>query len=246
MPSIGAEAYIAADTTTIMRTEAERVLDLARSLIVETAPDVDAEFVVEYGAPGNVLTEEAKGAAVLVIGSDDLPWFERFLGGELSGHLARTASCPVVVVPEEVPAGSGDGGVVVTIDGETSAAGPLRYAFEQADARGEQLHVLYAAPAGTLDADLERYRATLAQVVAGWQEQFPGIDVLRSTSAGGASELCIEATAHAGLVVMGRHQGRSPFALVRPIARAVLRDAQCPVVVVPLDYGRDRTDSMSD
>ncbi len=237
VPSLGAEFVVASDTTTVLRTDAQRVLHLARAIVSETALEAHTEFVVEYGPPDTVLVEEGRSAAVLVIGSDDLPWFERFLVGELSSHLARAAACPVVVVPEEGSTGGGDGGVVVTIDGETSAAGPLRYGFEQADARQEPLHVLHAAPGGTLDLDLPRYRANLAEVVAGWQEQFPGVEVVRSTTAGRASEACIKVSTRASLVVMGRHHGHSPFALVRPIARAVLREAQCPVAVVPLDYG---------
>ncbi|MGJ9423672.1 universal stress protein [Aeromicrobium sp. CF3.5] len=237
LPALGAEFVVAPDASTAMRTDAERVLDQARTVVTQAAPTVESTYVVEYGGVTAILAEEARTGSELVIGADDIPWFERFLDGELSSHLARVAACPVAVVPEEVSSGSGDGGVVVAIDGKTSAVGPLRYAFEQADLREVELHVIYAAPAGTLDADLEMYRATQAEVVAGWQEQFPGVQVLRSTSSGGATEACIEATASAAVLILGRPQSHSPLALIRPVARAVLRRAECPVVVVPLDYG---------
>lgn len=237
MTELGAEFVVQSDSTTIMRTEAQRVLDLARSVVTEAVPTLEVAYVGEYGAPAAVLVQEARAATALIIGANDQPWFERFLDGELSPHLARVAACPVVVVPDHHPTGTGDGGVVVAIDGRTDAAGPLRYGFEQADLRGAVLHVIYAPPSGTWNDELGLYRITEAEIVAGWQEQFPGVEVLRSISSGGAAEACIEATAHAGLLVLGRPHGHSPFGLIRPVARAVLRNAECPVVVVPLAYG---------
>nr|MCW2728593.1 hypothetical protein [Aeromicrobium sp.] len=239
LPAGGAELYLDAVSVDAMRADGELVLDEARAVVAETAPTLEVEYDMVNGSPANILSQEAHGAAALVLGSDDVPWFERFLGGEVAGHLARTAACPVIVVPERTVPGTGAGGVVVTIDGDTSAAGPLRYAFEQADARHEPLHVLHAAPEATLSADFQSHHANLAEVVAGWQEQYPDVEVHRSTTEGAPAEECIEATAQASLVVIGRHHGRStPFARARPIAMTVLRRAQCPVAVVPLDYGR--------
>ncbi|MET0448457.1 MAG: universal stress protein [Aeromicrobium sp.] len=241
LPVVASELYIDAAAVDAMQADGETVLDDARSLVAETSPALDAEYLIANGAPANVLGHEAQQAAVLILGSDDVPWFERLLGGEVSGYLARTAPCPVVVVPERnVPGtGTGAGGVVVTIDGDTSAAGPLRYGFEQADARHELLHVLHAAPEATLREDFQNHLANVAEVIAGWQELYPDVTVLRSTTEGATVEECIDATSEASLVVIGRHHGHStPFARARPIAMTVLRKAQCPVAVVPLDYGR--------
>jgi nucleotide-binding universal stress UspA family protein len=224
--------YGASTSLGVMTANGQSVLDDARSIVAELGGDLDAEYVVQDGPPVDVLTAEAQLAAVL-------PWFDRLLGGEIAGYLARTAACPVVVVPERAAPGAGAGGVVVTIDGDTSAAGPLRYAFEQAAARHEPLHVLHTAPAATLRQDFENHRANVAEVVAGWSEQYPDVEIVRSTTDGAPVDECVEATSEASLVVIGRHHGHSvPFARVRPIAMAVLRKAQCPVAVVPLDYGR--------
>ena len=239
MPIVTSEFYVAPQTVDAMRGDGERVLDDARAVVTEVSPNLEAEYLVADGAATSVLLKEGEAAAVLILGSDDVPWFDRFLGGEISGFLARRTACPVVVVPERNVPGTGTGGVVVTIDGDTSAAGPLRYAFEQADARHEPLHVLHAAPEATLREDFEAHRANVAEVVAGWQELFPGVTVHRSTTEGAPADECIEATGSASLVVIGRHHGHAiTFARARPIAMTVLRKAQCPVAVVPLDYGR--------
>ncbi|MCW2831217.1 MAG: hypothetical protein JWP31_1909 [Aeromicrobium sp.] len=238
LPFVASEFSIGVEVVEAMRGDADSVLDDARAVVTETSPDMESEYVIINGAPANALKQEAQQAAALILGSDDVPWFERLLGGEVSGYLARTAACPVVVVPERDVPGTGAGGVVVTIDGDTSAAGPLRYAFEQADARDESLHVLHAAPEATLQEDFQTHLANIAEVVAGWSELYPDVAVLRSTTKGAPSEDCIEATAEASLVVIGRHHGHStPFARARPVAMTVLRKAQCPVAVVPLNYG---------
>jgi len=239
LPTPASAMYVGAASLGEMRAEGQTVLDDAASTVAEFGDGLDAEYVMADGSPVNVLTGEAERAAALILGSDDVPWLDRLLGGEISGYLARTVACPVVVVPERNVPGTGAGGVVVTIDGDTSAAGPLRYAFEQADARHEPLHVLHAAPEATLRQDFENHRANVAEVVAGWAQQYPDVQILRSTTEGAPVDECIEATSEASLVVIGRHHGHAvPFARVRPIAMAVLRKAQCPVAVVPLDYGR--------
>jgi nucleotide-binding universal stress UspA family protein len=239
LPVATSDLYVDAAAVDAMRADGESVLDDARSVVAEMSPLLHTDYLVVNGGPANALGREAHEAAVLILGTDDVPWFDRLLGGEVSGYLARTAPCPVVVVPERDVPGTGAGGVVVTIDGDTSAAGPLRYAFEQADARHESLHVLHAAPEATLREDFQNHLANVAEVVAGWQELYPDVKIFRSTADGAPAEECIEATSGASLVVIGRHHGHTtPFSRARPIAMTVLRKAQCPVAVVPLDYGR--------
>ena len=239
LPTTAAAMYVVAESLDAMRAGGQIVLDDAKTIVSESDAALDVEYVMADGSPVNVLSEAAHRAAALILGSDDVPWFERLLGGEVSGYLARTVACPVVVVPERTVPGTGAGGVVVTIDGDTSAVGPLRYAFEQADARHEPLHVLHAAPGAILREDFQNHHANLAEVVAGWNELYPDVKVFRSTTEGAPAEECIKATSEASLVVIGRHQGHAtPFARARPIAMTVLRNAQCPVAVVPLSYGR--------
>ena len=231
-----AEAYVLTDTTTLMRAEAERVLDEARDLVTSLAPTLEAEFVVEYGAPDQILIHESASADSVVVGSDDASWIGRLLGGERSAHVGRSARCPVVVVPEMADPGTGEGGVVVAVDGETSASGPLRYAFEQADARDVRVLVLHSVPEWTRRTELTDHDVDLAEITAGWQEQFPGVEVQRTMVQGDTVAECIEATAEAALLVLGHHHGRSGLSdLLHPVAASVLRGARCPVALVPLD-----------
>lgn len=233
LPAAGAELYLHDDLVTSFRVAGQAVLDETRALIDRIGAPV-TEYVLSYASPHVALVEESRHAAALVLGADDLPWFDRMVGGAVASHVARSAECPVVVVPESAFPYAPTGGVVVTIDGDTSAAGPLRYGFEEADARSETLHVLHAAPAGTTKDDFESHRANVAEVVAGWQQQYPDVQVVVDTTTGDPVESCIAATAGSSLVVVGRPHARSaPFALARPLAMQVIREARCAVAIVP-------------
>jgi nucleotide-binding universal stress UspA family protein len=167
MPAQAAEFYLGASVSMLdeLRKDGQSVLDGARHHIEELDPTLAVEYVLTELAPLEALEREASRARVLVVGADDVPWFDRLLRTKIAGYLARNAPCPVVVVPElEFPSGPG-GEVVLTLDGDTSATGPLRMAFQEADARDCLLHVLHATPPGTLRADADASRANVAEVV---------------------------------------------------------------------------------
>jgi nucleotide-binding universal stress UspA family protein len=220
-----------------LRDVGQHVLDDARKFVTDELDISDAEFILTDGVPTEVLMHAAADARMLVVGADDVPWYDRLLRAKVAGHLAMHARCPVVVVPEvEYPHAWG-GGVVVTIDGTTSAQGPLRFAFEQADARHGVLHVLHAVPPGTLPSDVADLRANMSEVLAGWRDMFPDVVVMDEFAVGDPTDVVSRATNGAELVVVGRPHGRAmPFALLRPLAADVLRRANSPVAVVPADY----------
>ena len=220
-----------------LRDVGQHVLDDAREFVTDELDISDAEFILTDGIPTEVLMQAAAGARMMVLGADDVPWYDRLIRTKVAGHLAMHARCPVVVVPEvEYPHFMG-GDVVVTIDGTSAADGPLRFAFEQADARYGVLHVLLAVPPATLPSDVADLRANMSEVLAGWREVFPDVVVMDAFAVGDPKDVVANATRGAELVVVGRPHGRAmPFALLRPLATDVLRRANCPVAVVPADY----------
>lgn len=220
-----------------LRDGGQHVLDDARKLVTDELDVAEAEFILADGIPTEVLMQAAAGARMLVVGADDVPWYNRLIRTRVAGHLAMHARCPVVVVPEVEYPHFMEGDVVVTVDGATSADGPLRFAFEQADARCGVLHVLHAVPPATLPSDVADLRANMSEVLAGWREAFPDVAVMDAFAVGDPKDVVARATRGAELVVVGRPHGREmPFALLRPLATDVLRKANCPVAVVPADY----------
>lgn len=232
------DLHVSCDPHEDMRSAGEAILAAARHSVERSCLSTHVEYVLAHGDPGTCLVEESADACVVVVGADDATWLERMLGGDVSGHVALNAGCPVVVVPRRLSSSDQADGVVVTLDGDTSSAGPLRYGFEQADYRVEELHVLHATPPATSEADTASIVAHVTSEVARWNAQAPNVRVTLSLTNGDALAECVAATTRASLLVIGRPHGQAhSFALTRPVAMLVLREARCPVAIVPADYG---------
>jgi nucleotide-binding universal stress UspA family protein len=235
---LAGDAYFAQESPDPLHAAGAAVLTRARAVVQDVEHAVHVEYVLLRGDPGTGLLDEAERAQVVVLGADDAGWLEWMLGGDVSGHLALAAPCPVVVVPRALRMEAPVTGVVVTLDGDTSADGPLRYGFEQAGRRDERLHVLHAAPVATTEADVASLTARVHHDVARWGALMPSVSVQVGLASGDAVEACLAATSNASLLVIGRPHGEArSFALARPVAVLVLRKARCPVVIVPADYG---------
>ena len=67
--------------------------------VAELPDDAHAEAVFVEGDPVAVLTRESEGADVLVVGSRGHGPIGAVLTGSVSSRLARTAACPLLIVP---------------------------------------------------------------------------------------------------------------------------------------------------
>ena len=83
------------------RRAAEAALEASLREAIPDAGEVEIERHVVEGAPGAVLVEESRGAALLVIGSRGRGGFTGLLLGSVSQQCAHHAACPVVIVREK-------------------------------------------------------------------------------------------------------------------------------------------------
>jgi nucleotide-binding universal stress UspA family protein len=67
----------------------------------EQYPSVRADLRTESGRPATILTEAARNASLLVVGSRGRSGLKRLLLGSVSAEVLHTAECPVAVVPEQ-------------------------------------------------------------------------------------------------------------------------------------------------
>ena len=123
------------------------------------------------------IEEHAAQAQLLVIGADEISWFERVLGGAIARHLAEHAPCPVIVVPPIHDLAELYGGVCVAIDDDARAAGPLRFAFEEASARESNLIVLHVVPEGIKRPEVEAERVASRRCSPAGVNEFPDVVV---------------------------------------------------------------------
>lgn len=93
------EMAVAPGVVEAYREQAEITVAEAVERAKELAPDVPSEGAVFGGYAGDVLVDEGRGAAVLVLGRRGRGGLAGLLMGSVSRHVADRAPCPVVIVP---------------------------------------------------------------------------------------------------------------------------------------------------
>ncbi|GGY33389.1 universal stress protein [Streptomyces djakartensis] len=220
-------------------TEAER---LAR----EAAPHVNVTRDVTVGEPLTVLEIASRTASLVVVGSRGLGAFGSLLLGSTSAHLAAHGRCPVLVVRGRP---SPDGPVLLAVDDARTSDEAVRFAFAEASLRGAGLTAVHVYRTGSPDAydgpadppfvtydetHLRKHAEHVLDVaLAGLEERYPDVEVVRRPVAGRVRHTLIEASADAQLLVVGA-RGRGGFTglLLGSVSQAALHHAQCPVAVV--------------
>ncbi|WP_157868892.1 universal stress protein [Streptomyces atriruber] len=124
-------------------------------------------------------------------------------------------------------------------DGRHHSAAALHHAFERAAQQGAELrvlHVWHPPVLGVLDerAALRECRRLLTDTVACLQTLHPTVNVRHSVLRGSvATVLAAESAQSLGLIVGFRRCSGAPRPIVGSVAARALREAQCPVIVVP-------------
>ncbi len=95
---LNAEGVYGPETLKAFPAEAQTVVHKALARAAGLHPAVPCEGKLLQGPPADVLLEEARGAALIVVGSHGRGGFAGFLLGSVSQQVVRHASCPVVVV----------------------------------------------------------------------------------------------------------------------------------------------------
>lgn len=146
-----------------------------------------------------------------------------------SAKVASYSPVPVVCVPRNWN-GRGRGTVTVGGDDTLTCVPLLREALSAARSRGARLRVLHVdLPSGDGDAEQEIMSA-LAEVDADLQDVEIQIQVLTDVTATAA---LIQAMQASELLVIGRHHPLVPRgSRLGPVARRVVREAGCPVLLL--------------
>ncbi|RRO16939.1 universal stress protein [Saccharopolyspora rhizosphaerae] len=229
--------------------ERPRWLTEAVSTARAAAGGVEVEQELRHGTPGEVLLDESHEAQRLVVGGRGLNEFTgvRMALGSTAELVAMRSRCPVVVVPET--AGHErvrTGTVVVGVDGSRVGEPALAAAFEEASLRGVPLVAVHvwsdvavdwfgsrSVDWDTVKGDEER---VLAERLAGWEEQYPDVEVDRVVARDRPVRFLVECGERAQLLVVGsRGRGGMTGMLIGSTSRALLHHAPCPVLVVRAD-----------
>ena len=208
------------------------VAELKSNLVIP--PSLTVQTVIEPSPPIDLLRRLAESADLVVLGRHRQTLFERMTEGTITSPLSAHAPCPVIVVPADHQQTAGyRKSVVVAVDGTTAAGSALEFGFDEAAERQVELIVLHACPLGELTTAMQDDEVTLAEILAGWKADRPDVDVRTVILPGEADEVIVKASGEAGLMVVGRPHQERLGSWTRSVARAVLRYAHCPLVIVP-------------
>ncbi|MEV6924454.1 universal stress protein [Dactylosporangium sp. NPDC051485] len=228
-------------------THAARLLTDAAALARQVSAGLDITGEVIGGRPIPALLAASERAATVVVGRRDIGELGAALAGSIAAEIAERAACPVVVVRERSGAGGpNEGRVVVGVDGSAASAAAVAFAVEEAAARGAGLTAVHAydLPVGRvlgeplpgyfgLGARSDAAQRLLAEVMSGWRERCPEVDLRLHVELGGPAGALKRASTGAELLVVGaRGRGTLRGLLLGSVSRAMLRHAPCPVAVV--------------
>jgi nucleotide-binding universal stress UspA family protein len=222
---------------------------LTRSREVASGLLVDADVLT--GRPALAVTDSGAGALMLVVGARGAGGFAAMLLGSVSRYAAFHASCPVVVVREDTKAVHRE--VAVGIRDPRDIEEPLEFAFQEAERRGATLvavHSWYWFPSALAasmvremsghPADLDAISAdasrSLTEALRVWREKYPAVPVRQDVLRGHPAKVLTSYSAHADLVVIGRHARPGAGPAIGAIQHAVLNHAHGPVAIVPAGH----------
>lgn len=232
-----------------LQSETMDMIEAARVVAHEVAPDIKIGYVIAEGSPIDMLLDMSSDVTMIVMGSRGLGGLSGMVMGSVSAAVVSHADCPVVVVRSDnhVTETNKYGPVVVGVDGSDVSQRATEFAFEEAQARGAKLVAIHT----WMDMQVQASLAGLAAAQQEWEiiekeqttllkdrlqpllERFPDVEVEMVITRDRPVRALEDCAHNAQLVVVGSH-GRGGFRgmLLGSTSRALLQSAPCPMVVV--------------
>jgi nucleotide-binding universal stress UspA family protein len=227
--------------------------DAGRELLAEAATRAEALLdgrapvtreLVEGPVVGSIV-ERSEVGRVVVLQRRHLGRAERLLTGSISNGVASRAHVPVVSVPAGWSATSTVRNLVtVGVEDPATATEVVRAGLREGARRSATVRLLhcwwfiepYDDAVFTDDkvrAENKRADARVREALGPLTAEAPGVEVDVRVRHRRPADQLVEESQHSRLLVVGRRDPRIPFGShLGPVAKAVLREASCPVMVV--------------
>jgi nucleotide-binding universal stress UspA family protein len=226
------------------------ILQRGRRVAQDKAPGVEVETHLRIGGRIQELLAYGEHASLLVLGSRSPRSLDRIWTGGTVTSVTAASSCPVVVVPADRESDLARGRVVVGMKSSEDVDELLEAGFALADELHDDLVVLHAwRLEGVYDAVIaDRTVAEKRQheqielienAIVAHRAAFPEVQVRVYVRHEDPAHALLRASRGADrLLLLRPPAGRWIHHLGR-VARAVIRDARCPVEVLPAHHAAD-------
>ncbi|MDJ0394818.1 universal stress protein [Rhodococcus sp. G-MC3] len=217
--------------------------DYGRGVLHEAvlaASEVDHGVMVEtavlHGQPESALLSEAKSSCLLVLGASGSSVLAARILRSLVFSLVESSACPVAIVRES-SIGS-DGAVVVAVgDAEVVVSDVVvGEAFREASSRNAHLVAIHTVAVSQILAHAfggsghdPQVKSLMDIRLEPFGEKYPKVRVSTVRGEAGSGPELVALSSSAQLIVLGHEQGQACGSTLT----TVLREARCPVLVVP-------------
>ena len=242
-PTVVVGPYGGAMPDTALRQAGRAVLADGEAVAHRVAPGLDVTTTLLIGSRPEAIVDKAHDAALVVVGGPPRDLLGRLWTGSTVTGVAARATCPVAVIPAGQPETTTHE-VLVGLKSTEHVEQLLSTAFAIANRTGSSLRVVHAwqlmSPYD--NAVAERLPVPAWETEVGEEIEallidlrlaYPTVPVRVDLLHGQAGYTLVEASREADLLVISRPAHGGFFHHLGAAARAVLREAHCPVLVVP-------------
>lgn len=220
-----------------------QVLAHGETLARRVAPHLEVQTTLVIGSRPEAIVDKARGADLVVVGAPPHDLVGRLSAGSTVTGVAARATCPVAIVPaghEE----SANRQVAVGLKGTQHADALLAAGFAVAAQTGSELRIVHAwqmlspydnAVAERLPTpgwELDEGRAIEGMLID-LRMAYPNVPVRVDLVHGQPGRTLVEASREADLLLISRPVHGGFVHHLGSAARAVIREAHCPILVVP-------------
>lgn len=226
--------------------DAELIVGAAAAAARAEAPRLRVTRQTHHAPAAETLIELSHQASLVVVGHRGRGFSSplRDLRSPVVSTVATHARGPVIVVRPDSPTRRGP--VIVGVDGSPASDAALQFAFTEAAARRQPVHVIRACvspkragecpPSGAdqdaVDAALDAAERRLCESVQPWRDAYPRLPATVSIAPGHPFSALVHASRHASLLVVGACGGDGDSGRLGSVTQQLVHLAECPVAVV--------------
>lgn len=227
-----------------LRDRGRKILDQATNKARKFLSSEDVDSSLLAGGRIASLVRAAERARLVVLGAEHQAALQRLLTGAASAGVASRASCPVVAVPANWTPGREHRTVVAGVKSTEHSSELVRRGLQIAAERDAKLVLVHAWELPHEYDDLiqsrvesdtwaDRARLAIEHSISGLREAYSAVPMEIRVIHGQAAHVLQRASEDADLLLVARRHNAIPFGHLGGTGRAVIRESQCPVEVVP-------------